>query len=547
MMPMLRGLCLRRRGWRAAASAAFMVLACGAAPRVAAADVAPTENVERYVFTGHTLLDSAQLDSAVADFKGRRTLDELRRAAEAVQRLYTEAGYAGVVAYVPPQAGGDGTVTIAVVEGRVARITVPGASPERAAAARASLPDLVEGRTPMVRRIDAQVEIANENPARQLQLLLKPGAKTGEIDAEIAVSDRPPTAGHAWVDDTGSDNTGRYRAGIAWEHGDITGASDTLALQASTSPTELSKVLVLSASYRRPFPAWLLVGDIYAAHSDVDAGSSPTAAGDIRFNGRGNLAGMRATRHLLRRGGIDQRLGVALDWREYLNNCELDDLPQGACGPAEADVAVTPLTLEYLVRSSETVRWVLGVALVSNLNLGGSHTDDADFQAVRDGASSSFNAVLVNGTALADIAAGWQLRARLAGQWSDDALVPGEQFGLGGAQSVRGYEQREMAGDSGVLASLELSGPELLPVFGVEDSRQTLRAFIFADGGEVSNRLEAPCDGERSRCSAAGVGFGLHYERAGVQGRIAVATALSDGVTTRSGDTRLHFLLNLDF
>jgi len=524
-----------------------MVLACGAAPMVVAADAAPTVNVERFAFTGHTLLDSAQLDAAVATFKGRRTLDDLRRAAEAVQRLYTQAGYAGVVAYVPPQAGGDGTVTIAVVEGRVARITVPGASPERAAGARASLPDLIEGRTPMVRRIDAQVEIANENPARQLQLLLKPGARTGEIDAEIAVSDRPPTSVHAWLDDTGSDNTGRYRAGIAWEHGDITGASDTLVLQASTSPTEVSKVQVLSASYRRPFPAWLVVGDIYAAHSDVDAGSSPTAAGDIRFNGRGNLAGMRATRHLLRRGSIDQRLGVALDWREYLNNCEFDDLPQGACGPAEADVAVTPLTLEYLVRSSETVRWVLGVALVTNLNLGASHSDDADFQAVRDGASRSFNAVLLNGTALADIAAGWQLRARLAGQWSDDALVPGEQFGLGGAQSVRGYEQREMAGDSGVLASLELSGPELLPVFGVENSGQSLRAFAFADGGEVSNRLEAPCDGERSRCSAAGVGLGLHYERAGVQGRIAVATALSDGVTTRSGDTRVHFLLNLDF
>ena len=544
---MLRGLWLRRGGWRAAAGAVVMVLACGAGPRVAAADAAPTVDVQRFAFTGHTLLDSAQLEAAVATFKGRRTLEELRRAAEAVQRRYTEAGYAGVVAYVPPQAGGEGTVTIAIVEGRVARITVPGASPERAAAARASLPDLVEGRTPLVRRIDAQVEIANENPARPLQLLLKPGANTGEIDAEIGLSGRPPTSFHAWFDDTGSDNTGRYRAGISWEHGDLTGVSDTLVLQASTSPTEVSKVQVLSASYRRPFPAWLVVGDIYAAHSDVDAGSSPTAAGDIRFNGRGNLAGMRATHYLLRRGSIDQRLGVALDWREYLNNCELDDLPQGACGPAEADVAVTPLTLEYLVRSSETVRWVLGLALVTNLNLGGSHTDAADFQAVRDGASRNFNAVLLNGTALADVAAGWQLRARLAGQWSDDALVPGEQFGLGGAQSVRGYEQREMTGDSGVLASLELSGPELLPLFGVDDSRQTLRAFAFADGGEVSNRLDAPCDGESSRCSAAGVGLGLHYERPGVQGRIAIATALTDGVTTRSGDTRVHFLLNLDF
>ena len=107
----------------------------GAAALATAAETAPAVNVERFVFTGQTLLDSGQLDAAVAAFKGRRTLEELRRAAEAVQRLYAEAGYAGVVAYVPPQTGSDGTITIAVVEGRIARITVPGASAERAAAA----------------------------------------------------------------------------------------------------------------------------------------------------------------------------------------------------------------------------------------------------------------------------------------------------------------------------------------------------------------------------------------------------------------------------
>ncbi|MBL8880785.1 MAG: DUF58 domain-containing protein, partial [Phycisphaerales bacterium] len=41
------------------------------------------------------------------------------------------------------------------------------------------------------------------------------------------------------------------------------------------------------------------------------------------------------------------------------------------------------------------------------------------------------------------VADDWQLRTRVNTQWTPDALVPGEQFGMGGAQSVRGYEERE--------------------------------------------------------------------------------------------------------
>ena len=544
---MLRDLLQRYGGCWAAARGGVAVLTLGAAALATAAETAPAVNVERFVFTGQTLLDSGQLDAAVAAYKGRRTLEELRRAAEAVQRLYAEAGYAGVVAYVPPQTGSDGTITIAVVEGRIARITVPGASPERAAAARASLPALIEGQTPLVRRIDAQIEIANENPARRLQLLLKPGAKPGEIDAEVAVNDSAATAVQLWLDDTGNESTGEYRAGIGWRHADISGVGDILALQASTSPTSPSNLRVFSASYRRPFPDWLVVGDIYVAHSDVDGGSSPTAAGDIRFNGRGNLAGIRGSRYLVRSGPYDQRLGMAFDWREYLNGCEIADMPQGACGPAEADVAVTPLTLDYSVRSTEAMPWTLGLALATNLRVGGNHTDAADFQAVRDGANPNYTTVRLYGNLLAAVAEGWQLGARAAGQWTNDALVPGEQFGVGGATSVRGYYERELAGDSGVMVSLELTGPELLPAFGVESAAQSLRAFAFADGGSVSNRLDTPCDGESARCSAAGVGIGLQYIRPGVQGRIALASALTDGVVTRRGDFRAHFQLNFEF
>lgn len=526
--------------------ACLSAVACAAALAAAAAEAPAAIDVERYAFTGHTLLDGAQLEAAVAPFRGRRTLEELRRAAEAVQRLYAEAGYAGVVAYVPPQTGG-GTVTIAIVEGKVTRIVVPGADVDGAAATRARLPDLVEGRTPMVRRIDAQLAIANENPARPLRLLLKPGAATGEIEAEIGTEDAPASGFQAWFDDTGNERTGRYRLGLGWQHADVSGIGDMFGVQASTSPTKPSQVKVLSASYRRPIPAWLLVTDVYAAYSDVDAGTSPTAVGDIRFNGRGNLAGVRATRHLLRSGSLDHRLGVALDWREYLNQCDIANLPPGACGPAEADVAVTPLTLDYSVRSAAGWPWSAGVAVMRNLGIGVRYSDDADFDAVRPGARPGYTALRLTGNLMVPITESWQLRLRAAAQWTDDALVTGEQFGVGGPHTVRGYEERELAGDSGVLVSMELGGPELLAGDAAGSRTHSLQPFVFVDGGRVENRLDAPCDGARSRCTAAGAGAGLVYTGRQAQGRIAVATALRDAVTTQKGDARVHLQLNVQF
>ena len=248
----------------------------------------------------------------------------------------------------------------------------------------------------------------------------------------------------------------------------------------------------------------------------------------------------------MRSGAYDQRLGLAFDWREYLNGCEIGRPAARRVRPGRGRRGRDALTLDYSVRSTEACPGP-GSGAHDQSALGGSHTDAADFQAVRDGAKPSYTTVRLYGNVLATVAEGWQFGARLSSQWSNDALVPGEQFGVGGATSVRGYDERELAGDSGVMASLELTGPELLPVFGVESAAQSLRAFAFADGGSVSNRLDAPCDGESARCSAAGFGIGLHYVRPGVQGRIALASALTDGVATRRGDVRAHFQLNLEF
>ncbi len=81
--------------------------------------------VETFRIVGNTLLDQNRIHAALAPFKGRRALEDLHRAADTVQRLYAEAGFGGVVAFVPPQQGNEpGVVMIRVVEGKVSNVRV---------------------------------------------------------------------------------------------------------------------------------------------------------------------------------------------------------------------------------------------------------------------------------------------------------------------------------------------------------------------------------------------------------------------------------------
>ena len=508
----------------------------------------PVIEVQRFNLVGNTLLPPEQVQAVLAPYRGQRSLEQLQRAAAAVQRLYSDAGYGGVVAYLPAQTVGDGVAEIRVVEGRVARINVRGAPGFSESNVRASVPDLQIGQTPRARRINVQNVIANENPAKRLQVLLKPGEQPGSIDADLSVDARPLQSMTVAVDDTGTQRTGRWRIGATWQNANLTGHDDVLSAQYQTSPSKPSQVTILSAGYRLPLYAWLATLDAYLAYANVNAGASATAAGDVRINGKGRLGGLRMTWYLPVAGELDHRIGLALDRREYLNNCEVAGLPSGACGPAGANVAVTPLSLDYSVQSTGGLRWGADVALSANLGVGGGDSGQAAFDAIRPGARRGYSMLRATFSAGLPLGERWQLRTRLAGQGTSDALVPGEQFGIGGANSVRGYEERELVGDRGLQGTVELVGPELLgPQPGQAGLYASLQPLFFVDAGQVANVMGAPCNGVSARCSLWSLGLGLQFSRGPLQARLAVAQARRDGLVTRRGDHRTHAALSYAF
>jgi hemolysin activation/secretion protein len=99
--------------------------------------------------------------------------------------------------------------------------------------------------------------------------------------------------------------------------------------------------------------------------------------------------------------------------------------------------------------------------------------------------------------------------ARLEGQIADRPLVPLEQIGFGGQDTVRGYRQDALLGDNGVLASVEAR----FPWFSQPDRQELLQIAPFIDFAWVGNK---PGNTDSPKVNTiASTGVGLRYQMGG--------------------------------
>jgi len=90
---------------------------------------------------------------------------------------------------------------------------------------------------------------------------------------------------------------------------------------------------------------------------------------------------------------------------------------------------------------------------------------------------------------------GWMKDAswltKVVAQTSNRSLLPSEQMGIGGAESVRGYDEHEEGGSSGVLVSEELRSPvfSLSTDLGKQDIGDRSQLAAFWDYGTVHERV----------------------------------------------------------
>lgn len=537
------------------ARAAALVIACAAfaplathAQQAPAAVPAPVElrfDIARYRVEGNTLLAQEEVERIVASFTGRgRDFGDVQRALEALQEAYRAKGYSAVQVYLPEQELARGEVQLRVIEARIAKLEVSGNKHFEEANIRRSLPALAAGSTPNANVIAKNLKLANENPAKQTNVTLRAGAKEGEVDARVDVTDENPSKWFLTLDNTGTPQTGYHRAGVGYQNANLANRDHAITLQYVTSVEEPSQVSIYSVGYHLPLYQYGASMDLVAGYSDVDAGSTQTPSGALTFSGRGGVVGVRYNWHLDHHAGYDHKLVFGLDHRMYRNTCALGTFGSAGCGAAAATFNLTPVSATYAgTYTYPSGRMAFYAGASANLG-GGSRGDTAALSAARANADEHYwlaRAGLDWGQALPG---DWQLRARLDAQHTGEVLVPPEQFGIGGANSVRGFLERERADDRGHSGTLELYTPELAPSVGLKG--WNLRMLAFYDFGRVS-RID-PLPGEQQKDGIASAGLGLRLalpKRFSL--RLDVANIVDPGGTRERGHTRFTFASVLSF
>jgi hemolysin activation/secretion protein len=508
------------------------------------ADIQPGDpigafEITRFEVTGNTLLTAAAVQAAVAGFTGqRRDFGAVEQAMAALESAYRKRGFSLVKVILPEQELHDGVVHLQVVETRIGKVRVEDNTFHSAANIRRSLPAIAEDSIPNADALSANLKMANENPSKKVTVELQSADQPGVIDAVVQVADEKTWSAGAALDNSGFDSSGRTHITAQYQNFNLGGLDHVFSAQYTTSVEDPSKISVYGAGYHIPLYRLGDSLDFYGSYSTVNAGSVSVGLLDLAVSGAGSVVGTHFNHELPRIGHFESQLIVGIDRKAFRNDVDLQGLQLGG------DVTVDPFSLSYVgqwaVPAGNLNFYLTGVRNIP----GGSQGSDAAFTTARFGATSGYGLLRYGAGFNRPLPGDWQLRLTVNGQATRDALVPGEQFGVGGAASVRGLQEREISDDKGFTANAEVYTPNLCAAVRGAATHCTLLAFF--DDGHVSRNEALPNELTHEAVSSAGIGLRLTNGRM-LSLQMDFGRVVSASDAQQRGDERLHALLAVAF
>lgn len=507
-----------------------------------AAVASPKFEITRYVLEGNTLLKTEEAGRVLIPFTGKdKDFGDVQRALEALQAAYQRQGYGGVEIRLPEQELERGEVRFRVIEAKIRKITVEGNEHFSAENVRRSVPSLREGETPNSLEIAKSVRLANENSSKQTAVLLRATEREDQVDAAIRVADIDPVRLSVSVDNTGNRLTGRLRAGIAYQNANAMGLDNVMTLQFLGAPekwvkSSFDEVLVFGFGYHIPLYSLGDSIDLTAGYSSVDSG---TVQNLFTVSGKGTIYAVRYNQTLPKWGDLEHKLSYGLDYRAYQNKV----VPIGGIDTLVPDITLSPFSLTYSGSLKGDQR-ELGFYLNLTQNIPSMNDGkDSDFKNARADGTAGYRLFRMGLNYARAFAGEWQFRARWDAQYTDDALIAGEQFAIGGADNVRGFGERYRTDDKGYRTNLEIYSPDAAKLVGLDGGR--LRFLMFYDFGKVSRNRETGTETLGASLDSMGFGLRMNY-KTNLTLRLDFAHVMHDGTgfgepTGRRSSKKGHF------
>jgi hemolysin activation/secretion protein len=500
-----------------------LILACG--PLAGAEEVPQVRfTVKEFIVEGDNPLPEGKTKKVLDLFLGEHEgLSRIEEASGALEDTLREEGYAFYRVVLPPQRTEEGVIRLKVMAFPLDRVTVKGNKYFSKENILASLPTLKPGLSPNTLGVARSLLVANEHPAKRIAVFIRNSAKPGHIDARVETREMRPLQVFASLANTGSMDTGHTRFSLGCQHSNLFKRDHIATLSYTTSPGHWNDVQQYGVHYRIPIYKLGAGVALFYSHSKVDQGR---VADFFQVSGKGTFAGISFDYAFLPMGDYSHKLSLGFQDRLFENDTDFSGAPIGV------DVRSRPITFRYSGRV-EKAKGQFDFYAEYGINLPcGGQNDAAAYAANRAGADKQWDVLRFGADFDWTLPREWRVRTLLSVQLSDEPLISGEQFGLGGVRSIRGFEEREVSGESGFQLNAELWTPPLPYNF---------RLLGFVDFGR--RYLEDPHPGLPDQDSLMSVGMGVRW-----QWKQNIHVALDYGQVlhgtddiTRSGDEKLHF------
>ncbi|WP_193213826.1 ShlB/FhaC/HecB family hemolysin secretion/activation protein [Luteolibacter marinus] len=462
--------------------------------------------------TGLSVAATGDLAGELAGWIGKPLTEAgLDRLLEVILRHYDDHDRPMNDVWVPPQSGEAGQLVVEVVEGRIGAVGIEEMSRFNNRLVRRGL-HLTEGDLLTSSGLQADLDWLSRNPFRKAELFAAPGDGVS-ADLLLRIDEQRPWRAYAGYDNTGAEAVGENRWFTGFNLGNAFGLDQVLGYQ-FTMGDSLDRFHAHSLSWEIPLHRLHHFIRLSGAWADVSAVDHQSGL-PVNSDGTSWLAGIAYGRPLPRLGEWRQEIRGGLEFKRADNFVIF-----GQTRFPQTEVDVVQLRGEW---QGSGPLWGGRAELQADLvaspgNLTGKNGRQ-EFDAFRPGADPTYAYGRLEGTWLAPMPGNWSWRLHSTAQLASGALLPTEQLGLGGYDSVRGYGERIQLADSGYAVSAELR----TPAAGLFRKDWLLQGLVFIDHGHGWSEG----DGDES-LTGIGLGSRLALGSTGTA-RLDIGWGLKDG------------------
>lgn len=445
-------------------------------------------NIKELKIEGNTVL-TKEIESLVAPYL-RQTIEEhqLKKLIEQITQLYVQQGYRTSGAFLTEQEISNGVIRIQIVEGELENIEIEGlqrlkpnyikSGLKQASQVPLNIDELEKalqslGADPLIEKVKARL-VKGTTAYTSLLLLDIEEAHIFKTKIEVTNSSSP--------------NIGEIKGGITLTAHNLLRLRDLALVQYNLA----EGLSTYNLNYTVPL-------NLQGTAISVDYQNGNTKVirelfDDLDIRARADTLSFKLLQPIVRSATTEFLMGLSFDISEsrtFLFNDRPYSFADGA-QDGRSKVTVIRWNTDWLKRSSQNV-----LSVRSRFSLG---VDLFDATINENAPDTRFFSWLgqFQWARVLNQDRGIIFSTRLTAQFTSDALLPFEQFNLGGADTVRGYRYNRLLADNGFASTVELG----FTIVNEPNGWGNLKLVSFADAGAVWDH-----DGSFKSLASVGLGF----------------------------------------